>query len=203
MTKKWWKPLLGAGILALFVAVREWQLQKQFAARRTLARQSHPEMRPPEPGDILLFYRPALWRDIVIQIGTGSPVYHCAFFAAQDERGMVVLEARPKGVIWSDLQGRENKYIVVPAPEGKGQTALDWAQTKLGSPYDYGDGLVIGLEHLFTHWRINYTPPGRYTCGELLAAAFAETGVDLVPGKRPAEVAPGDLANALAKRSGV
>ena len=195
--------LLGAGLLAWFVTARAWRIHQENRAKRKITKHNRDAKRVPKPGDILLFYRPKRFRDVIIQIGTGSRVYHAALFVKQSENGPLVLEARPQGVHINDLRGREGKYVVLPAPQHKGEQALAWARSQIGSPYDFKDGLVIGLEHVFRRWRINYTRPGSYTCGELIAAAYEKAGVQLVPNKNPSEVAPGDIARALTKHHGM
>lgn len=190
--------LLGAGSLIGFAADRAWRLSRDNDRRRKIIANYTEANRAPKPGDILLFYRPGVLADHVIQTVTGSRVYHTALFVESDENGPVVLEALTSGVQISRLRdtGREGDYVVVPAPRGKGEAALAWACTKIGSPYDYKDGLAIGLEHVFKHWHVNYTYPGRYTCGELVATAFEKVGVTLVPGKQLYEVSPGDISAA-------
>lgn len=157
--------------------------------------------RSPKPGDILLFYRPGVAVDLLIQAVTGSRVYHTALFLESSEDGPMVLEALTSGVQISNLRqsGREKDYVLVPAPHGKGAEALAWAYTQIGSPYDYRDGLAIGLEHVFKNWHVNYTLPGRFTCGELVAAAYEKAGTQLVKNKKPNEVSPGDIAQGFNK----
>jgi len=156
----------------------------------------HPETAPdtlsddPKPGDILLFYRPWRGRDYFIRWVTRSPFYHTAIYAGNG----TVIEARPKGVSHNDLRGREDAYLVIPAPENKGEAALAWAKTRIGDPYDPLDGLVIGLEHVFVRWHINYTPPGRYTCAGFVTAAFEQAGFIPFPGRDYHDIAPADWA---------
>jgi predicted RNase H-like HicB family nuclease len=147
----------------------------------------------PRPGDILLFHHVARLRDVLITMVTHSPFYHTALYAGDGH----VIEARPQGVIYNHLRGREQNFVVIPAPEGKGEAALTWARGQLGAPFDRFDFLVIFLEHLFTHWHINYTPHGRYTCAELVVTAYQHAGVRLIPEKDVDEIAPADLVRLL------
>ena len=180
------------GVVAVLVAgacvgmLRERRVPDPGTAPDELS--SHPRV-----GDILLFYRPRRGRDYIIRWFTHSPFYHAAFYAGAD----TVLEARPAGVHRNSLAGRTRDYLVVPAPGGKGEAALAWATTRIGDPYDVAVGVIIGLEHLFTRWHINYTPPGKYSCSELIADAFGHVGFDPFPGLKPYETAPGDWATYL------
>jgi uncharacterized protein YycO len=188
--------LIGVGSLSLFLTDRMGRLNQDDQHKQRIMAGNGPADRSPNPGDILLFYRPGVFADVVIQSVTGSRVYHTALFMEAGENGPIVLEALTSGVQISNLRQtrREGDYVVVPAPQGKGEEALAWASTKLGSPYDYKDGLAIGLEHVFEHLHVNFTLPGRYTCSELVARAYEEVGVKLVPNKKPYQVSPGDLA---------
>ena len=154
-----------------------------------------PDAQEPQPGDILLFFLPHRKRDYLIKWVTRSRFYHAGIYAG----GNRLIESRPKGVIDNDLCGREKAFVTLPAPDGKGEAALAWAKTQMGSPYDDRDVLVIFLEHVFTHWHINYNPLGKYTCGEFIAAAFQKAGVTLVPGMEVSSVSPGDIAHLLPK----
>ena len=147
----------------------------------------------PKPGDILLFYRPQRKRDQIIQFFTDSPFYHAALFAGSDR----VVEARPRGVLEDGLQGRENNFVVVPAPEGQGEKALAWARTQIGDPFSERDLLMIALDRLFLYWNINYATPGKFTCAEFVTTSFDHAGVHLFPGQDRDEIAPADLATLL------
>lgn len=177
--------ILGGAALALSYRLRtrrERQAMKRLASRSTTP--------VAKPGDILLFFRPNRSRDYLIKWVTGSRFYHVALWAAPGQ----VVEARPKGVVEEGLEGREDEYIVVPAPQNRGEAALVWARTQQGAPFDTDDLIVVGLEHLFRHWKINYTKPGYYTCSELVVCAYRQAGVPLLPEKELSEIAPGDLA---------
>jgi uncharacterized protein YycO len=192
--RRWWL----AGVV-LFVGIASWSVSRRMrrgwlAHRRGEgpAAEEGAEI-PPRPGDILLFHHVARLRDVLITMVTHSPFYHTALYAGNGR----VIEARPQGVIDNDLRGREHNFVVIPAPEGKGEAALTWARGQLGAPFDRFDFLVIFLEHVFTHWHINYTPHGKYTCAELVVTAYQQAGVRLIPEKDVDEIAPADLARLL------
>lgn len=144
------------------------------------------------PGDILLF-RHARGENLIITWFTGSPFYH----AAISEGDGCVLEARPHGVVRGDLAGRETNFVVLPAPQSAGEQALAWARRQVGKPYDMLDVAIIILDRIIRPFRLRYTPPGRYTCGEFVAAAFAAAGVRLVPDREIDDVLPADIARLL------
>lgn len=163
---------------------------------RSVYERKLPEEREPRAGDILLFFRPNRIRDYFIEWITGSHFYHAALYAGEKH----VIEARPQGVIYNDLRGRESEYIILRAPGGQGcgAAALQWSKLQLGDPFDQMDLVVIALEHLFHYWKINYARPGRYTCAALVATCyFRGAGVRLVPDRDLDEVAPGDLGRLL------
>ena len=153
----------------------------------------YPESPEPKLGDILLFSRPRRKRDWVIRWVTHSKYFHCAIYAGDWH----VIEARPKGVARNDLRGREHGFVTISAPEGKGEEALNWVRGKLGEGFDQMDMVVILLEHIFWHLRINYTPRGKYTCAELVVEAFRNCGVPLCPGKPMAQVVPDDFSKLI------
>ncbi|MES2459753.1 MAG: hypothetical protein V4671_04160, partial [Armatimonadota bacterium] len=122
-----------------------------------------------QPGDILLFYRPGRKRDHIIQFFTDSPFYHAALSTGDDR----VIEARPLGVLEDGLQGREHNFVVVPAPEGRGQEALAWARQQIGDPFSKADMFMNALDRVFLYWDINYTTPDKFTCAEFVTTAQA------------------------------
>jgi hypothetical protein len=184
-------------VLALGGATLAWavsrRMRRGWLAHRRGEGPAAAQEQEPRPGDILLFHHVARFRDVLIVWVTRSPFYHAALYA---DAGHVV-EARPRGVGRNSLRGRERNFVVIPAPEGQGEAALAWANTQLGAPFDRWDLWVIFLEHLFTHWHINYNPHGKYTCAELVATAYQHAGVRLVPEKELDEIAPADLARLL------
>ncbi len=75
------------------------------------------------PGDILLFSQPNGGLGAIISFVTRSSYYHVAIF----EGGTTTVEARQRGDVRRDLRSAEGGHIfqVIPAPDGKGQLALD------------------------------------------------------------------------------
>jgi uncharacterized protein YycO len=145
----------------------------------------------------LLFYRPERKRDTLIQFFTDSPFYHAALYAGKGH----VVEARPRGVIEDNLIGREENFVVVPAPEGRGKEALEWARKQIGDPFSETDMLMNALDRLFVHWDINYTTPDKFTCAEFVTTSFDNAGVRLFPGRDRDELSPSDLAILLPSES--
>ncbi len=143
----------------------------------------------PEPGDILLFHN-AKGLNRLITAFTGSPFYHAALYAGDGK----TVEARTPGVLRQDLRGRENDFVVAPAPEGKGRKALAWAETQIGDAYDTIDIAVIILDHLCRFIHFNYTPQNKFSCGEFVAVAFDKADIHLFPERDLGDIVPGDFA---------
>lgn len=149
-----------------------------------------------KPGDILLFYRPQGITPRLISWFTRSPFYHVAI-ADED---LHTVEARPRGIVRRDLRKREggHTFAVIRASESGGRAALQWATTQIGDKYDRLDILVIILEHVFKHLRLNYKAPGnQYSCAEFVATAFGKAGTSLIPERSAAELVPADFAPLL------
>ena len=147
----------------------------------------------PKVGDILIFYRPRWAFDYLIRLVTRSAFFHVALYAGDN----MAVEARTNGVHQNSLEGREVGYLVIPAPEGKGEAALAWAKTQIGDGYDRKGAFILALEHVFTKLHINYTTPDKYTCGEFVTKAFEEAGFKAFPGQETEDIAPVDWARYL------
>lgn len=143
----------------------------------------------PQPGDLLLFHN-ARGLNRMITVFTGSPFYHVALYVSKDR----AIEATLSGVGYRDLRGPENSYVVVPAPAGNGRAAVAWAETQLGAPYADLDLVIIVLDKFFRFLHFNYTPPGKYSCGEFVEAAYEKAGARLIPDRDLDDVVPGDFA---------
>lgn len=155
-------------------------------------------MTDPRPGDILLFARAHRGFDYIIKLFTLSRFYHAAIYAGDRH----VIEARPRGVGRNSLEGREGAYTVVPAPEGRGEAALAWAQTQIGAGYDRVNMLVVLMEHVFMRLHLNYTPSGKFSCAEFVATAFDHAGVRVFPDRDLNDVEPKDFARLQTTHTG-
>lgn len=147
------------------------------------------------PGDILLFDHPDGGLGALISLVTRSSYYHVAIF----EGDTFTIEARQRGVVRRDLRTKEggHSFIVIPAPEEAGETALDWARAKIGSKFDRLDFLVILIDRVVTRLRLHYHGFGAYSCGEFVAKAFTAAGVRLFPDLNDDDVEPADFARLL------
>ena len=151
------------------------------------------------PGDILLFSQPHGGLGAIISLVTRSTYYHVAIF----EQETFTIEARQRGVVRRDLRSKEggHSFTVLPAPEGKGGLALDWARAKIGSKFDRLDFLVILIDRLVTRIRLHYQGVGAYSCGEFVAKAFSAAGVRLFPDLEDGDVEPADFARFLPEKT--
>lgn len=156
---------------------------------------SHDPTPEPQPGDILLFARAHRGFDYVIKLVTLSRFYHAGIYAGEQQ----VIEARPRGVACNGLEGRAGGYVVVAAPEGRGEAALAWAKTQIGAGYDRVNMFVILFEHLFVRLHFNITPRGKYSCAEFVATAFSQAGARLFPDRDLNDVEPKDFARLQVK----
>ncbi len=129
---------------------------------------------------------------------TRSPYYHAALF----DRDTFTIEARQRGVVRRDLRSKEggHTWTVIPAPQGYGPSALEWARSQIGDKFDRLDLLVILIDRVFRRLQIHYEPFGKYSCGEFVARAFREAGVVLFPELQDADVEPADFARFLPKK---
>ncbi len=146
----------------------------------------------PQPGDILLFCRARQWNKLITWF-TKSPYYHAAIYKGE---GWVV-EARPRGVVARDLNGPDGDkafdVIVLPHDRQKCESALRWAQSQIGAPYDKADVAVIVIERLLKTVKLKRADLTRFSCGELIACAFENAGVRLFPDREASEVVPADF----------
>lgn len=184
--------LLGicAGAGSLFYFHKRRAGAKQIQSDDVIAQS--PLAAEPQPGDILLFHN-AKGLNRLITSFTGSPFYHVALYAGDGK----TVEARTPGVLRQDLRGRENDFVVVPAPKGRGKAALTWAETQVGDAYDDLDLAVIILDHLCRFVHLNYTPRNKFSCGEFVAVAYDKAGAHLFPKRDLSDVVPGDFARFL------
>lgn len=148
-----------------------------------------------KPGDILLFDKPKGGLGAIISLVTRSTYYHVAIF----EGDTFTIEARQRGVVRRDLRTREggHTFTVIPAPEGKGAVALEWARAKIGSKFDRLDFLVILVDRFVTRLRLHYHGFGAYSCGEFVTKAYTASGVRLFHDLNDDDVEPADFARFL------
>ena len=132
---------------------------------------------------------------MIISFVSRSTYYHVAIFEGET----FTIEARQRGVVRRDLRTKEggHTFRVIPAPEGRGQLALDWGRAKIGSKFDRLDFLVILVDRFVTRLRLHYHGFGAYSCGEFVAKAFTAAGVRLFPDLEDDDVEPADFARFL------
>ncbi len=150
-------------------------------------------MHEKQSGDILLFYNAGGLARVITWV-TRSPFYHVAIYAGNNH----VVEARLPGVIQRDITN--NYYLVIPAPQGKGPAALEWAKQQLGDDYAVLQVLVNSLDRIVFRLPAAFKRQNnRFSCTELVDAAFMQVGVDLLPERRPEGLLPVDFVGLLPK----
>ena len=172
------------GLLFLWKARARARQRLDDSYRTPATSSAHPQL-----GDLLLFHN-ARGLNRMITVFTGSPFYHVALYVSEDR----AIEASLKGVGYRNLAGPENSYVVVPSPAGNGRAAVAWAETQLGAAYAGFDLAVIVLDKFFRFLHFNYTPPGKYSCGEFVETAYETAGERLIPDRDLDDVVPGDFA---------
>lgn len=182
--------LAGIGVLVGILAINQRRKQNAAVGENTDSSDGNTAGTAViKPGDILLFHH-ARGLNKLITGFTNSPYYHAAIYSGN--RGVV--EARTSGVQCGNLQGRERDFVVVPMPPEHGKIALQWATTQLNDTYSYVDLGIIILDRFCRFVHFNYTPKGKYSCGEFVAIAFDRAGMRLVPDRDLNNVVPGDIA---------
>lgn len=155
------------------------------------------EMPDPQRGDILL-YTHAKGFNRLIPWFTGSRYYHVGIY----EGDGFSLEARPTGVVRRDLNKTSGEvFRAVRMPREGGESAIRFAQKRLGSTYDPLNVLFIIVRHTFPLLPLRYSNHCSFTCGELVARAWRAGGCDLFPGKQAAEIIPADFSRFLPRDS--
>jgi len=146
------------------------------------------------PGSIALFFRPhgTAW---LISLFTKSPFYHVAITLNENE----LIEALPSGVVRTALaqKRREHFYLIPPPSKEAAQTAIRWAESKIGDGYDPADLIAIACDRIFAHLNIYLAHKDRFTCGEFVATAYEKAGRELVPNAEPEVVVPADFGPLL------
>jgi hypothetical protein len=157
----------------------------------------------PEPGDILLFYRPERFRSRLICWFTRSPFYHVGIYEGDGK----VIEARIPEVMRRDLSHEKDAYhfTVLRAPSRViGRRALLWAQERIGQPYDKKSIGLLALSRLthlpFCQFR-NEDGSERFLCGNFVVRAFSAAGVILFPGRPAEEIIPADFSDLLKQQT--
>ncbi len=151
----------------------------------------------PLPGDILLFHHPERLRSVLISLCTASPYYHVGIYAGNGE----VIEARLPAVVKRNLYHEKDGYrfVVLRAPHREaGIAALNWAREHIGARYDLGSLFRWALARILHRPSLcGCNREGCYVCGNFVVIAYQAAGVDLFPGRAPAEIVPADFAPLL------
>jgi hypothetical protein len=184
----------GSWLLFVRVLAPVKNLSEMMIRRKVRVPDTRKLLKDAKPGDILLFQR-ARGLNRLITWFSRSRFYHVGIYAD----GTFVVEARPSGVVRRDLSlsGSESHFRVIPAPQNKGEEALQWAQTQIGDSYAPLSVLALVCDRIFRNWNLNITQPDQYSCGEFVAMAFEESGVRLFPQRAVEQVAPWDFASLL------
>lgn len=149
--------------------------------------------------DIILF-RGTDWISKIIQYATGSEYSHVGFVYDKN----FLIEARS----WYGVQSRDIKSIAVDVDVYRvkdiytyvGSEVINYLVEKIGSRYDYGAVLYLGLLKLWGR-KEEANKWGRERdlyCSELIYEAFKSGGLDIVPDVPYSDMTtPSDIANSI------
>ena len=166
-----------------------------------------------QPGDFFLTpnFGPGFWNrtmSVFVQWGTRAPVAHAGIFVGDVDGVPSVVEAEPSGARIAPVAARKRDlWSKVNISQQQRNQAVQWALSKVGTPYGFGDIVAIGLcsRRIGLDWDPNHPPkfiqrlndPNTLICSQLVAMAYQSAGITLVPGLNPALTSPGDLWRSL------
>lgn len=131
----------------------------------------------------------------LIQYGTSSRDNHTGILLGDG----TLVEALGAGVARNPLKDYSSKEMSVSHMELNPVVAsgiASFALAQVGKPYNYPGIAAIALDQLGIkpQWMDDWAAhDGRWFCSQLVAAAYASQGIQLVEGKEPWQVSPGDL----------
>lgn len=150
------------------------------------------------PGDFVAV-RTTGWAAFLIRLGTRSPVNHVALLMPDGR----LFEAKPHGagyVAGNYYNNLHRSWSDVDLTDEQRQKVCEWAASKDGTEYGWGDIIAISLSSLhlkFPGVEARLHSPNTAICSQLVAEAYAAAGVTLVPGKAAYDVTPGDLLDVI------
>jgi uncharacterized protein YycO len=146
------------------------------------------------PGDVLLTSSPSGWESKAIRAATGAPFSHAALCVRYGQ----FIEAIGPGVcrlaiMATGARAKENIRLLrlsdraVANAADKAKAAAQVGEQYLSRGYSVPGALGVKVAMLRDPERA-----GMF-CSQLVARAYDEVGIQLVPGKTPEAIAPGDL----------
>lgn len=143
----------------------------------------------------------------IIEVGTLSRVNHAALLTTDGD--LAILEATPQhGIVPGDMSEYHGKvqYLSngqITLTDEQRNAILERANMLRGTKYGFLDIVALSLWstlHLRFSWLETMVKrQDRMICSQFIADCYAFADVELVPGKEPQEVTPGDLAAFLAQ----
>ena len=152
-------------------------------------------------GDILLFYGGKSWISKLIQWGTGSKYHHTGAVVCPENNMMIEAQAG-KLVRAVDIRKLDPEtydvYRIKEIYSYDINKFMTFLVSRMDAHYDYAGVFYLGiLKVLRLKDKANrFQRRVDLFCSEILAIAFAQGNLNLVPGiDRPSVVSPGDIAN--------
>jgi uncharacterized protein YycO len=166
-----------------------------------------------QPGDFFLApnFGPKLLdriESVLVKWGTRAPVAHAGIYVGEVDGVPSIVEAEPEGARLAPLDTHKRDiWSRVNISQEQRDKAVEWAVSKVGTPYGFLDIIAIALctRRLGLPWDPKNPPaflkrlrdPKTLICSQLVAMAYQEAGVTLVDGLDPALTSPGDLWRAI------
>lgn len=159
-------------------------------------------MRSPKPGDYLVI-KSRGWAARLIQIGTRSRWNHAAIYVGIRNGVPTIVEAKPRGVVYSPLSDYKRTDYVVSARD-----LTSWQRFKIlreaerlaDAHTGYGWIDIVALAAVQFRacpdwlWKIA-RHINRIVCSQVVSVCWSRAGVEAIPNKDPWAVTPGDLAD--------
>lgn len=128
-----------------------------------------------------------------IRLATRSPANHAFIYVGAGQ----IIEARPEGARWGTIVPYPHvRWSTHELTDVQREAIMRATQAQVGMPYGYLDIAALGLNAFgidlgWADRRVNQM--NTRICSQLVAVAYAAAGIQLAPGKLPAEVTPADL----------
>lgn len=147
-----------------------------------------------------------------VQNFTHGPYVHCEIIYAKSAIGWTTIGAHEKAIELAALPHDPTAYTqctiqtinqdangnTLPLEPVRLEKALEWAYSKLKTPYSNLDNLRKGITLIFPNLPFEVVVKDRYNCSNFVLAFLQEAGIELPPSfSYPFNASPNDIAEWL------